>query len=418
MKHFLSVLLLTLMPLLSTAQTTDLSAMEGTWTGKLKVGFMQLTLVFHLNKDTNQKWQCTLDSPDQGATDIPAVVNHIAADSLSIGVPAIGVTYCAHVQDDTMQGTFSQMGQALPLKMQKKEEKINRPQEPRLPLPYPTEEVQFENTTAGATFSGTLSLPQGFTDEQAATTPVVIMVTGSGQQNRNEEIFGHKPFFVIADYLARNGIATLRYDDRAFGRSVGGDVKNATTADFADDAKAGINYLRNVRKFNNIGIIGHSEGANIAFMAGADGLVDFVISMAAIGVRGDEALTAQVNDIMKRSGMSATQTVESYRQQVKLQHNAWLDYFIDYDPAPHIAATRCPVMAVNGENDCQVVCALNLNAIKTALPANKKNLLKSYKQLNHLFQHSNSGLPTEYRQIEETIADEVVKDIADWIKSL
>lgn len=418
MQHILITILLAFVSLSTTAQTVDNDNISGCWTGKLKVGFMQLTININLVHNPGQEWKCTLDSPDQSVKDIPATLQHFSADSIAVSIPAIGASYKAHISGENMKGTFTQMGQNFPLDLKHEEVKLNRPQEPKAPLPYPTEEIQFTNEAAGATFSGTLSLPVGFKPEQSETFPVVIMVTGSGQENRDEEIFEHKPFFVIADFLARNGIATLRYDDRAFGKSVGGDLKNATTADFFDDAKAGISYLRKVRNFKTVGILGHSEGGNIAFMAGAEGLVDFVVCLAAVGVRGDEALTAQANDIMKRSGIAQQQTLEEFRAQVKQLHNAWLDHFIDYDPTPFVSATRCPVMAINGKNDCQVLCDLNLIAIEKTLPKNKKNLVKSYDRLNHLFQHSTTGLPTEYRQIEETISPDVLSDIVGWIKSL
>jgi pimeloyl-ACP methyl ester carboxylesterase len=245
---------------------------------------------------------------------------------------------------------------------------------------------------------------------------VLLFVSGSGQQNRDEELMNHKPFLVIADYLARNGIATLRYDDRATGKSVGGDVKNATSEDFARDAAAGIEFLRSKKTFSKVGILGHSEGGTIAFMLGGQQKVDFIVSLAGPTVKGDTLLAAQSNRILSLSGMPANMTVEKYRQTATSVKIPWLDWFNDYDPSDDIRKTRCPVFALNGDRDCQVISSLCLPALKVLLPSSKKHLIKEYPELNHLFQHCTTGLPDEYGQIEETISPEVLSDIAGWIK--
>jgi hypothetical protein len=246
----------------------------------------------------------------------------------------------------------------------------------------------------------------------------VLLVSGSGQQNRDEEVFDHKPFLVIADYLARQGIATLRYDDRATGKSVGGEVKNATTEDFMRDAAAGLDYLRSRKAFGKVGLLGHSEGGTIAFMLGARGKVDFIVSLAGPAVKGDTLLAAQSNRILKLSGQPASMTVGKYRQIAAMQQSPWIQWFIDYDPSEDIRKTACPVFALNGNCDCQVVSTLNLEAFRRLLPSSKKNSIKEYPTLNHLFQHCTTGLPTEYGKIEETISPEVLQDIAQWIRSL
>ena len=228
----------------------------------------------------------------------------------------------------------------------------------------------------------------------------------------------HQPFLVIADYLARQGIATLRYDDRATGASVGGEVKNATTKDFMRDAAAGIDFLRMKKIFGKVGILGHSEGGTIAFMLGAQKKADFIVSLAGPGVKGDTLLAAQSNRILELSGMPANVTTEKYRQLQSVQQIPWVRWFIDYDPSDDIRKTRCPVFALNGDHDCQVISSLNLQAIKRLLPSSSKHLIKEYPQLNHLFQHCTTGLPAEYGQIEETISPEVLMDIAQWINSL
>lgn len=241
------------------------------------------------------------------------------------------------------------------------------------------------------------------------------MVSGSGQQDRDEEIFGHRPFLVIADYLARNGIASLRYDDRGFGASEGGDVEHATTEDFMQDALAAVEFLRSSGRFSKVGVLGHSEGGSIGFMLGAAGAVDFVISLAGPGVMGDVALTAQVNRIMELSGQPGMVSEEMYRANVRVENNPWLNWFIDYDPSDDISSMKCPVMALNGDKDCQVISSLNLAAIQEKLPRDSRNFIKEYASLNHLFQHCTVGASTEYRSIEETISPEVLSDISGWI---
>ena len=376
---------------------------------------MSLTIVLHLEQADGYV-KASLDSPDQSAYGIPAIKEFLSDDSVDVKVETIGATYRAKLKEDKLDGSFSQMGMKIPLEMTKGVQEIKRPQEPKPPFPYETEEVTFKNEKDSTTLAGTLTWPVGYDKNQKPV--VVLMVSGSGQQNRDEEIFKHKPFLVIADYLARQGIATLRYDDRATGKSVGGEVTNATTADFMRDAAAGIDYLRNRRTFGKVGILGHSEGGSIAFMLGARKKVDFIVSLAGPGVKGDTLLAAQSNRILLLSGQPANMTVEKYRQQDAVQQIPWIQWFNDYDPSDDIRKTRCPFFALNGDRDCQVISSLNLTAIKQLLPQSKRNLVKEYPGLNHLFQHCTTGLPTEYGQTEETISPEVLQDIAQWIQSL
>lgn len=392
------------------------TALLGSWSGKLNVGAMSLTLVLHL-KQADGYVKASLDSPDQGAKDIPAVKEYLSDDSIAVKVESIGMTYRARLKDGKLDGTFMQNGLTLPLVLTKGVPEVKRPQNPQPPYPYGTEEVTFRNEADGATLAGTLTWPVGYDKKQKPT--VVLFVTGSGQQNRDEEVFGHKPFLIIANYLARQGIATLCYDDRATGASVGGDVVNATSEDFMRDAAAGLEYLRNRKAFGKVGILGHSEGGLIAFMLGAKKKTDFIVSLAGPGVKGDTLLAAQNNRILELSGQPAGITVEILRQQVTTtEQMPWLQWFIDYDPSIDIRQTRCPVFVLNGDRDCQVISSLNLTAIQRLLPSSKKNLVKEYPGLNHLFQHCTTGLATEYSQIEETISPEVLQDIAQWISSL
>ena len=415
MKKIFITLLTALVVMTGQAQVNPTTALKGSWSGKLKVGAMSLTLVLHLEQADGYV-KASLDSPDQGAKGISAYKEYLSDDSVAIKVESIGATYRAKLKDGKLDGTFSQSGMTFPLELTIGVTEVKRPQEPKAPYPYETEEVTFKNEKDGATLAGTLTWPVGY-DKNAKKKPMVLLfVSGSGQQNRDEELMNHKPFLVIADYLARNGIATLRYDDRATGKSTGGDVKNATSEDFARDADAGLNFLRNKKAFSKVGILGHSEGGTIAFMLGSQKKVDFIVSLAGPSIKGDTLLAAQSNRILSLSGQPANMTVEKYRQTATSAKMPWLDWFTNYDPLDNIQKTRCPVFALNGDRDCQVISSLCLPALKEILPSSKKHLIKEYKGLNHLFQHCTTGLPDEYGQIEETISPEVLSDIAGWIK--
>ena len=380
--------------------------------GKLNLGPQLLTIVLHVNCDAQGKVECTLDSPDQGAKGIAVETDYCSSDSISVSLASLALSFRGKLKGDEIVGTFTQ-GQSFPLVLKRGEEKLNRPQNPVAPYPYKTEEVAFKNVADGATLVGTLSYPVGY---KKGKTPVVLMVTGSGQENRDEEIFDHKPFLVIADYLARHGVATLRYDDRGFGKSTGGDVEHATMLDFMRDAASGVDFLRTSKQFGKVGILGHSEGGSIAFMLGSKGKVDFVISMAGIGVKGDTALTAQANKILELTGQSMRFSTHQYRMNAVIERSPWLNFFIDYDPSGDISKTLCPVMAVNGSRDVQVIPSLNLMGIKAHLKPNSKNIIKEYPSLNHLFQHCKTGNVSEYRMIEETVSPEVLEDIVRFVK--
>ncbi|MBF1410829.1 MAG: alpha/beta fold hydrolase [Prevotella histicola] len=398
--------------LLSWAGAFAQKPIEGDWMGKLNLGPQSLTIVLHVNCNAQGEVKCTLDSPDQGVKGIAVETDYCSSDSISVSIASLALSFQGKLKGDEIVGTFIQ-GQSFPLILKRGEEKLNRPQNPVAPYPYKTEEVAFKNVADGATLVGTLSYPVGY---KKGKPPVVLMVTGSGQENRDEEIFDHKPFLVIADYLARHGVATLRYDDRGFGKSTGGDVEHATTLDFMRDAASGVDFLRTSKQFGKVGILGHSEGGSIAFMLGAKGKVDFVISMAGIGVKGDTALTAQANNILELTGQSMRFSTHQYRMNAIIERSPWLNFFIDYDPSGDISKTLCPVMAINGSRDVQVIPSLNLMGIKAHLKPNSKNIIKEYPSLNHLFQHCKTGNVLEYRMIEETISPEVLEDIVRFIK--
>ena len=417
MKKKIALLLIALSTLPVFAQPQTPNRLLGSWSGKLNAGIMKLTLVLHLQQ-AEGALKVTLDSPDQGAKGILATSEFLSEDSIAVRIKMINATYRARLKDNTLVGTFTQNGFSIPLELTKGIPEVKRPQHPQPPFPYETEDVSFRNEADGATLAGTLTWPVGYDKRSKRKSTVVLLVTGSGQQNRDEEIFEHKPFLVIADRLAREGIASLRYDDRATGASVGGDITNATTQSFMRDAAAGIACLRSMKKFGKVGVIGHSEGATIAFMLGARKKADFLVSMAAPGVKGDTLLTAQSNRILALSGLTANMTVKQYRLQPAVLKNTWIKWFIAYAPADDIRKTHCPVLAINGERDSQVISSLNLQSIRNLLPASEKNIVKEYPELNHLFQHCSTGLPAEYGQTEETIAPEVLDDIVEWIHSL
>lgn len=414
MKNLLFFLLCTIVTVATYAQD-----IEGSWTGKLEIGTTKLNLVFHFNKTADGTLACSFDSPDQGAKGIAAKVENSDPANLKISIATIGATYEATLTGDELRGTFAQQGYSFPLNMKRGTMVRNRPQTPQPPYPYTTDEVTFANNEAQATLSATLTMPTNY--EPSEPVPVVIMVTGSGLQDRNEELFDHKPFLVIADYLARHGVASLRYDDRGFGKSTGNYLQ-ATTQDFMSDAAAGVAWLRSQgKKFSKVGVIGHSEGASIAFMLASKGKVDFIVSLAGPGAKGDTILAKQINTEMERHGQPANMTVELLHKQIDSYNGAmgaWQKYFINYDPTADIAATRCPVMAVQGMKDVQVDPDLNFTIIKQKLPKNKKNLLKTYEGLNHLLQHCATGYTDEYSQIDETISPEVLSDIVTWINSV
>lgn len=433
---------------------------SGPWHGKIDVGGTRLTLVLRFGTDSSGNAACTLDSPDQGALGIPAQVLLLRDDSVSVSVPSLKAAFQGRFvqegQERRLTGTFSQVWMRFPLTLQPGEPVRNRPQEPHRPYPYRTEEVRFVNESDGVTLAGTLTWPEKFREGMA---PVVLMVTGSGTQNRDEEILGHKPFLVLADFLARNGIASLRYDDRGAGESDRGDGP-VTTESNMRDALAGMEYLRGLGQFGKAGVLGHSEGGAVAFMLGARKAVDFVVSMAGPGMRGDSILVEQNRLMLAGTGIAPVY-VDGYCRvlggilEMKTEgrvvadpaalvdslaaalgaealpsnmtsnlaavwdalDDPWSMQFIQYSPVEDIARTDCPVMALGGSLDLQVPPA-NAEGIRRHLPDGKHNIVKIYPGLNHLFQHCKTGTVQEYGVIEETVSPEVLSDIAEWINSL
>lgn len=404
-------LLLAIVLVAMTALTVHAQDISGIWKGELELGTVKLELIFHFDSD-----KCTLDVPAQGAMGIPVTVNSLSADNISLKIPQLQITYNGKRSGESISGMFVQLGKPFFLMLKPGEAaKINRPQEPKGPFAYTTKDVTFTNSAAGVTLAGTLTYPVDFKAKKGV--PVVLMVTGSGPENRDEELFSHKPFFVIADYLATHGIASLRYDDRGVGQSTG-KHDTCTTKDFADDAKAGVAYLKSLKEFGQVGILGHSEGGMIAFKLASEGVGDFIVAMAAPGVKGDTLLAEQMNALLSLVDNENYFTAAQARANAKGK-SVWTDYFLDYDPTSDIQRTHIPTMAINGTKDMQVSAQTNLKNIKLLMAnGHKKNLFREYEGLNHMFQHCTKGIPTEYFEIEETISPEVLADIANWISGL
>lgn len=387
----------------------------GSWNGKISFGGVSLHIVFNISENIDGEAVCTMDSPDQSVKGIPALLVFESSDSISIRIPNIGIEYNGRYKDDIICGTYSQAGQRLELNLKNEQLIYKRPQNPQTPYPYTEEEIEFVNEEAKAILSGTITYPVNH--RIGRKIPIIVMVTGSGPQNRDSEIYEHKPFLVIADYLARNGYATFRYDDRCVGKSTGR-YQAETTKEVAKDAALAVKCLRETKQFSKIGLLGHSEGGNVAFMLGAEKIIDFAICMAGMGVQGDECLYQQGVAIAKESGQEYQFTKEQLRDYLKGTMSPWYEFFIDYNPASDISETNCPVLVMNGEKDLQVIASTNVEAIKNNLPNNKKSKVKMYPGLNHLFQECTTGIPTEYIYIEQTISPIVLEDIVDWLKQI
>ncbi|MDR0371571.1 MAG: alpha/beta hydrolase [Prevotellaceae bacterium] len=435
----------------------------GTWYGTLKD--VQLHLVFHIEQ-TEDSLSARMDSPDQHAFGIPVNTVNVEDNQLKMAIPLAGILYEGQViSDSAIEGTFSQNGMKFPLNLSREAvvEEKKRPQEPHKPYPYHSEDVYFKNEAAGITLAGTFTYPK-----IGGKFPAVVLISGSGAQNRDEEAMGHKPFLVLSDYLTRNNIAVLRFDDRGTALSTG-DFAAATTMDFAADAAAAVNYLRTRVEIDKtkIGLIGHSEGGVIApIIASDDRDIAFIVLMAGTGLKGGDVLLSQQELIGRASGLDentiertikmhreifeiiyknddAEQTKELLRTFLKqnmtdedfstsseitdrdliVEKNLrqltmpWMLQFIKFDPKTVLEKVQCPVLAINGEKDLQVSPKENLSAIEAALKkgGNPSVTIAELPNLNHLFQTAETGTLSEYVTIEETISPEVLALIADWI---
>ena len=390
-------------------------SLDGTWKGVLSVGPQKLTLILHVSETERS---AKLDVMEQGAKGLPLAVNVMENDSLNVAMTQIGLHYAGRLRNGVIEGTFSQNGFTAQLIFNKGEVVLKRPQEPKPPFPYRVEEVKFDHKEANVTLAGTLTFPEGYKEGQKV--PVVLMVTGSGPQNRDEELMGHKPFLVLADRLARHGIASLRYDDRGTGLSTG-DFSSVTTAALATDALAGIKYLRGLKKFSCVGILGHSEGGSIAYMLGAGGNADFIVSLAGPACKVDTLMMLQLNKLSRLQGAKedVAHNVAETRQLLLSQDGGpWMKAFLNMDFSQFLKSVKCPVMALGGSNDLNVPAEFNMKVLKSKLPSNSKDFIKIYPGLNHLFQHSSTGNPLDYVNIEETMSEEVMNDVCTWINKV
>ncbi|MDQ6785833.1 MAG: alpha/beta fold hydrolase [Acidobacteriota bacterium] len=443
------------------------STVEGNWLSTLEFNGIKMRLVLKVSKNADGTFAAKLDSIDQGANDLE--IDSIVQQNKAVHFEAkkYGMSYEGTLNEkgDEIAGTFKQGAgsQLLVFKRTVAATKVSRPQDPQKPYPYNEEEVSYKNVKDNVKLAGTLTLPRG-----EGKFPAVVLITGSGSQDRDETILGHRPFLVLADYLTRRGIAVLRVDDRGVGGSDLGS-RSATTENYVGDVLAGVGFLKSRREINSkqIGLIGHSEGGIIAPMAAVSSNdVAFIVMLAGLGQTGADAVLSQIALLNKANGetpetieragnlqkslftviksepdnkiaeqkinemleerkskmneqeMKAFAAVEAnIKAQMPILLSPWYRYFLAYNPRPTLEKVRVPVLALDGDNDLQVSPKENLDLIAAALEkgGNKDYTVKSFPKLNHLFQTSVTGSPSEYAQIEETISSQVLETIADWI---
>jgi len=444
----------------------------GSWLGTLTVPGAELRIVFHITEGEDGTLSATMDSPDQGANGIPVSEVVFAAGHLKLVSAAVNGEFEGDLAEDGSQivGEWRQGGVVLPLTVSRTEEEVEgppRPQEPETPLPYDSEEVVYPNTLGGNELAGTLTLPRS-----AGPHPAVVLISGSGPQDRDETVMGHRPFLVLSDHLTRLGIAVLRFDDRGVGGSTG-DFAAATSEDFATDVLAGVDYLLGRDDIDNekIGLIGHSEGGLVAPMAAVQSdAVAFIVLMAGPAVTGEEIILEQslliaraagravadieddldinkkVFEIVKRepdrevaaqqleellrtaaaamtpeemeaAGLTEETLDAQIQSQIQQANSVWVRFFLTYDPAPTLAKVRVPVLAINGELDLQVPPKQNLPVIRQVLQnsGNPDYTVQELPGLNHLFQTATTGSPSEYVGIEETISPVALELMSGWI---
>jgi fermentation-respiration switch protein FrsA (DUF1100 family) len=446
----------------------DIRDIEGIWMGNLKApGALELRIVFNISTNPDGSINASMDSPDQGVSGIRVETISYKDGNLNLDVKSIRGSFEGIYKEnnETIEGEWKQAGSAFPIVLNRIEKALDthRKQDPVKPYPYTEEEVVYENKEAGIKLAGTLTLPQS-----EGPSPAVILITGSGPQNRNEELLGHRPFLVLSDYLTRQGIAVLRVDDRGIGGSTG-NFSQATTEDFAGDVLTGVEFLKSRKEIDSsrIGLIGHSEGGLIAPMVAVQSPdISFIVLMAAPGLTGEEILYLQ-SDLIARAGGTSNETIgknevlmrrmysvvkeeenntiaeEKLRDILRVElanmseqerkssgyseaaidsqaaglSSPWMRFFLTYDPRPALVKVKCPVLAINGEKDLQVPPEENLYAINEALKegGNKDYTVKELQGLNHLFQTSKTGSPSEYAKIEETISPTALEIVGNWI---
>lgn len=469
MKNFtvilMNILILIVLSLPVFAQNEN-GKIEGNWLGILDVSGIKLRLVLKVAK-ADGGFTAKLDSIDQGAKDLPIDLITLEDNKMSFSAAQFGMSYegTLNKKGDEISGTFKQLGGSTPFVFKRIADvpKTVRPQDPTKPYPYAEEEVVYKNEKDNVQLAGTLTVPRG-----EGKHPAVILITGSGSQDRDETIAGHRPFLVLADYLTRKGIAVLRIDDRGVGGSDLGSL-SATTENFVGDVLTGIEYLKSRKEINpkQIGLVGHSEGGIIAPLAAVSSRdVRFIVMLAGTGQTGEDVILTQLALLQKASGGQAETIAEAVdfqksllsivtseadnrlaeqkinemlakrkskmnerelKEFVQVEANLksqlpsllspWYRYFLSYNPRSTLKKVKIPVLALNGEADVQVSSKENLAFISDALKAggNKDFTVKSFPKLNHLFQTSKTGLPNEYGEIEETISPLVLETVSSWI---
>lgn len=455
-KYFITFLLLIIFIVPSFSQF-----ISGDWSGELEISGVKLPLVFHI-QHTGDTLFATMDSPAQGAKGIKVDKTTFSLNELLMELKSIRATYQGVLSEDSISGTFSQMGMKILLTLKKGQIEINEPNRPQMPKPpfdYNIEDLSFVNQKDRNTLAGTLTTPKN-----KKNFPVVVMITGSGSQDRDETLMGHKPFWVIADYFTKKGIGVLRMDDRGVGSSSKG-KEGATSADFATDIDAAVKFLKG-KGYKNIGLVGHSEGGMIAPMVAAQNKdVNFLVLMAGPGIpivslmvlqtywvakssgatdqmaKKNAEESKEIYDFMKNyRGVNLQQDLEPFilealknseetkkltndqikmmaNQQTKVLSSPWFEYFIKFNPQDNLRKLKIPILAINGSLDVQVTPKENLEGIRLALKkaGNKKSDVIELEGLNHLFQEAKTGAPSEYSQIEQTISPKALEVMTNWI---
>lgn len=442
----------------------------GIWEGKLNVG-IELRIVFHINNNNDDGLISTLDSPDQSAFGLKCDTIFANDNDITIEMHKLKAKFAGKwIDDSTISGTFTQSAD-FPLTL-KKVEKVSvraRPQTPKPPFPYKSEEVEYDNKDKTLHYGATITIPEG-----NGPFPAALLITGSGPQNRDEEILGHKPFAVIADYLTKKGFVVLRVDDRGMGKSTG-KFSEATTADFAIDVNTSFDYLLSRPEVDKkkAGLIGHSEGGMIAPMVASQRKdVNFIVLLAGPGVKIIDLMTEQNAAVLNSSGITekainifkplykeiiiniinasdtaladkiTLSTLENWiskndtaivnelgfknskdinkyvHAMVRETYTPWFRYFLAFDPRPYLEKLSCKVLAIDGDKDIQVVSKQNLPGIEAALKKSKaKDVeIKEIQGLNHLFQSCKKCTVREYGELEETFSPSALQVIGDWLQ--
>ena len=399
----------------------------------------------------------TIDIPQQAVRALELSEVELTDGKVTFELADFNATWEAQLDGENVSKcTFEQNGatyecQMTPIDVEtfKKLTALKRPQNPLGPFPYTTEEVGLKSPVDKAEIVGTLTLPEG-----TGPYPGVVLISGSGSQDRDGTMFGHKPLLVMSDHLARNGIASLRIDDRGVGGSASASPEGLTTKDLAMDFAAGVAALKAIPEIDKgkRGIIGHSEGALMAAIVAAEfpKEVSYVVLLAGPAVSGEEILLQQVKVLNEAGGAPAESTEEKVQLEKQIIQAAkksdkkaieelltkaspdappelieakvaeatspWFRHFVSYDPTKALSRVKVPVLALYGSLDLQVDPEMNTPVLEKALKKNNEVTVTVVPGLNHLFQTAEKGLPQEYATIEETFSPQVLTLVSDWIK--